>query len=219
MSTQDANFLEIEVKFLLPTVEPVKSAIFALGAEASPRVFETNIRYEDEATSFIQRKMLLRLRTDTRTTLTLKSQPSESDPDFKIHRELEVEVSDFNTMDAILKGLGYHQAQRYEKWRQTFRLKGTSLCIDSLPFGDFLEIEGPKAAIVDLARRIGMPWQGRILHNYLELFEVLRQIHRLPFQDVTFDNFKANPVDIKPHRHLFETHRISVAPPIDTDGD
>ena len=211
---QDIRFLEIEVKFLLTDIETVKKAIIGLGAKPGARVFETNIRYEDAATSFIQRKMLLRLRTDTKTTLTLKSQPPESDPDFKVHRELEVEVSDFNTMDAILKDLGYHQAQRYDKWRQTFKLNDTSLCIDSLPFGTFLEIEGPKTTIPDLARRIGMLWQRRILHNYLQLFEMLKQIHNLPFRDVTFDNFKAYPIDMELHRHLFETHRLAVDKPV-----
>jgi adenylate cyclase class 2 len=216
---QNTSFLEIEVKFLLTDIETVTNAILALGAEPSARVFETNIRYEDAARSFIQRRMLLRLRTDTRTTLTLKSQPPESDPDFKVHRELEVEVSNFNIMDAILKDLGYHQAQRYEKWRQTFRLKDISFCIDSLPFGDFLELEGPKAAIPDLASRIGMQWQRRILHNYLELFETLKQIHHLPFGDVTFDNFKTYPVDMALHRHLFERHRRSAAKPINADDE
>ena len=218
---QKTNFLEIEVKFLLTDIETVKNAIQTLGAEPSARVFETNIRYEDAAMSFIQRKMLLRLRTDTRTTLTLKSPPPESDTDFKVHRELEVEVSNFNTMDAILKSLGYHQAQRYEKWRQTLRLKEKeiSFCIDSLPFGDFLEIEGPRTAIPDLASRIGMQWQRRILHNYLEIFEALKQIHNLPFHDVTFDNFKAYPVDMQRHRHLFETHCSSEDMPINTVDD
>jgi adenylate cyclase class 2 len=216
---QNANFLEIEVKFLLSAVEPTQTAILDLGAEPSPRVFETNIRYEDAANTFRQRKMLLRLRTDTKTTLTLKSQPPQADPDFKVHHELEVDVSNFNTMDAILKGLGYHQAQRYEKWRQTFRLNDTSFCIDSLPFGDFLEIEGPRAAISDLARRIGLPWQRRILYNYLEIFDTLKQIHKLPFGDVTFENFKATAVDIEVHRHLFETHAIAAATPTNADDE
>ena len=216
---QANNFLEIEVKFLLTAVPPIKTALLGLGAKPSPRVFETNIRYEDAATSFIQRKMLLRLRADTRTTLTLKSPPPESDPDFKVHHELEVEVDNFSTMDAILKGLGFHQAQCYEKWRQTFTLKDTSFCIDTLPFGDFLEIEGAKTMIPDLARRIGLRWEQRILHNYLEIFGVIKNLYGLPFRDVTFDNFKATPVDIEQHRHVFETQPGSAAKPSDArDG-
>ena len=201
--------LEVEVKFFLSEVEPIRNTILGLGAKAFPRGFETNIRFEDANESFVRRKMLLRLRTDTKTTLTLKSPPPESDPNFKVNMELEVEVSDFNTMEAILQGMGFHRTQCYEKWRQTLVLGNTIFCIDTLPFGNFLEIEGAKAVIPDLSGRIGLQWSRRILFNYLEIFEFLKREHDLPFTDVTFENFENCPVDLEPYRHHFE----KAAPP------
>jgi adenylate cyclase class 2 len=204
------DFIEIEVKFFLADPQQVKRTLLGLGAKPSERVFETNVRYEDANASFIRRKMLLRLRrTDTKTTLTLKSRPPKPDPDFKMHRELEVEVSDFDTMDAILKDLGYRQAQCYEKWRQTLALGDVTVCLDSLPFGDFLEIEGPKPAIPKLARRIGLAWRRRILFNYLEIFEALKQAHHLPFTDVTFENFRNASVAINALLHRFEGRNVA----------
>jgi len=197
--------LEVEVKFFLPAIEPIRQAILGLGATASPRGFETNIRFEDASESFVRRKMLLRLRTDTKTTLTLKSPPPESDLNFKVNKELEVEVSDFDTMEAILQGMGFHRAQCYEKWRQTLVLGNTIFCIDTLPFGNFLEIEGAKAAIPDLSGRIGLPWNRRILFNYLEIFEFLKREYDLPFTDVTFENFENRPVDMEQYRQHFES--------------
>jgi len=196
--------LEVEVKFFLTAVEPIRDAILGLGATASPRVFETNLRFEDAGESFVRRKMLLRLRTDIKTTLTLKSPPPEVDHDFKVHKELEVEVSDFNTMKAILQGIGFHQAQCYEKWRQTLVLGDTMFCIDTLPYATFLEIEGSKASIPDLAGRIGLQWNQRILLNYLEIFEILKREHNLPFTDATFENFEGSPISMEPLRHRFE---------------
>jgi len=199
--------LEIEVKFFLTAVEPVRTAILQLGATPSPRVFETNIRYEDASTSFVQRKMLLRLRADAKTTLTLKSPPPKADPHFKVHKELEVEISDFDTMDAILQNIGFHRAQCYEKWRQTLVLGGTFFCIDTLPFGEFLEIEGPRKAISDLADRLGLKWHRRILFNYLEIFEALKHEHNLAFSDVTFENFRHAPPAMEMNPRRFEAGR------------
>jgi len=39
--------LEIEVKFYLSDVNPIRSRIIELGADPKGRVFETNLRFED----------------------------------------------------------------------------------------------------------------------------------------------------------------------------
>ncbi|UCF93620.1 MAG: class IV adenylate cyclase [Desulfobacterales bacterium] len=190
--------LEIEVKFHLPDVTVTRNRILELGALAGGRVFETNIRFEDHEHSLIHHKALLRLRRDRKATLTYKSEPPIKDDEVKILKELEVEVSDFATTRQILESLGYHQEQVYEKWRETFTLDRTRFSIDNMPFGDFLEIEGAKADIRDMADQLGMPWERRILLNYLELFDHLRTKLNLSFTDVTFRNFERirfNPAD------------------------
>ena len=72
----------------------------------------------------------------------------------------------------------------------------TVLCLDQMPFGDYLEIEGPKAAIRDVASRLGLPWRQRILKNYLEMFSILQERLQLPFSDITFANFADVRLDI-----------------------
>jgi adenylate cyclase class 2 len=136
------EYIETEVKFHLTDVEPVRNTIIKLGADSKGRVFETNLRYENKNNDLIKSKSLLRLRKDTKTTLTFKSGLESEDNEFKSLRELEVEVSDFNRMKLILEALGFHKEQIYEKYRETLILNGTTLCIDAMPFGNFLEIEG-----------------------------------------------------------------------------
>jgi len=196
--------LEIEIKFFLEKPGQVRERIIAMGAHSLGRCFETNIRFEDETHRLIQQKSLLRLRRDRKTTLTFKSESSETDHEFKVFTEYEVEVDDFEVMRRLLESLGFHKAQVYEKWRETFRIGGSTLCIDEMPFGPFLEIEGNRSNIRTLATDLGFSWQKRILWNYLALFEVLRRQHRLPFMDVTFENFQNIRLDIKPHLPLFE---------------
>jgi adenylate cyclase class 2 len=190
------NQLEIEVKFCLSEVDAARKRILAMGATSGGRFLETNIRFEDGTKSLKAQGILLRLRKDNRTTLTLKSRPSEPDKDFKVHRELEVQVDDFDTCRAILEGLGFSPEQIYEKWRETFSVGDTKLLIDTTPYGVLLEIEGQRSDIRNIADQLELKWQERILLNYLEIFEIVRQEQSLPFNDMTFDNFKLRPVDI-----------------------
>lgn len=196
--------LETEVKFFLPDVNPIRRRIIEIGADFKGRVFETNLRFEDDDKRLIQKKSLLRLRKDIKTTLTFKSEPPFKDDQFKTLREFEVEVSDFSGMKQILESLGFHEEQVYEKWRETFVLSNTHLCLDTMPYGDFLEIEGPKQHIKDLASRIGLKWPKRILLNYLTIFDVIRKQLNLGFSDVTFENFKNIRFDLAEYPGLLD---------------
>jgi len=196
--------LEIEVKFYITDIESVRNRITELGAVCQGKVFESNIRYEDADNTLIKKKSLLRLRKDSSAKLTFKSEPPVKDNQFKIHRELEVEVSDFSVMHQILDALGYHKEQVYEKWRETFILNNTHFCIDNMPYGDFLEIEGEKTAIRDMADKISLKWEKRILINYIRIFDIVRQEMNLSFSDITFDNFKNIRVDHSRFLHRIE---------------
>ncbi|UCD89784.1 MAG: class IV adenylate cyclase [Desulfobacterales bacterium] len=198
------NHLEIEVKFYLSDISAIRYCIIELGAENRGQVFETNIRFEDDGKNLIRNKSLLRLRKDTKTTLTYKSEPRSKDNQYKIFRELEVEVSHFSTMKRILESLGFREEQRYEKRRETFILKDTLLCLDSMPYGDFLEIEGSKEQIKKLALQIGMRWEKRIVLNYLAIFDIIRKKTNVPYSKITFDNFKNINVNMNQYLHLIE---------------
>ena len=188
--------LEIEVKFYLPDIESMPRRIFELGAESKGRVFENNVRYEDENNTLIRKKSLLRLRRDAKTILTFKSSPPIASTEFKTFNELEVEVSDFETMNQILEKLGLHPEQIYEKWRETLILDQTGFYLDMMPYGTFLEIEGSEKEIRTYAAKLGLGWDKRILLNYLDIFEIIRQKLRLKFKDLTFKNFESVRVDM-----------------------
>lgn len=199
--------LEIEVKFYLSDMDAIRNRILKLGAVSRGRIFETNLRFDDADNSLIEKKSLLRLRRDTKTILTFKSEPPFKNDQFKILKELEVEVSDFATMKHILESLGFREEQVYEKWRETFRLNSANLCLDTMPYGDFLEIEGQKEDIKELAYRIGLKWQKRILLNYLAIFDVIKSKSNLPFYDVTFSNFINIRFDLAEYLDLLEVNR------------
>ncbi len=196
--------LETEVKFFIDTMPPLRQALLALGARSLGRHFEVNLRLEDACRSLRTRGSMLRLRRDRRTTLTFKSRPAQDSSEFKVAEELEVEVDNFETMRHILAKLGFTPVQSYEKWRETLQLQGANCCLDEMPYGSFLEIEGPPEAIRALSTTLGLAWERRIRITYLHIFEILRQHLRLPFGDLTFAHFKGHPDPLRPLLGLME---------------
>jgi adenylate cyclase class 2 len=188
--------LETEIKFYFDDLSSIRQRLVEMGAHSKGRSFESNIRFEDRHRNLKKQRSLLRLRQDRKVRLTYKSKPLENDDQFKILKELEVEVSDFDTMHHILEALGFHREQVYEKWRETLVLDRTHFCLDSMPFGNFLEIEGPKQDIQKFAVRLDLAWSQRIRLNYLEIFEMLKDRLQLDFFDLTFDNFRHVKMDL-----------------------
>jgi adenylate cyclase class 2 len=91
--------------------------------------------------------------------------------------------------------LGFIQERIYEKWRETFMLENICFCIDKMPFGDFIEIEGDKEKIIQYTSLLNIDWGKRILLNYLDLYEIAKKELNLSFSDITFENFKTVRTD------------------------
>jgi adenylate cyclase, class 2 len=208
------NPVETEVKFHLPDPPAVRTRLLSLGARSLGRSHERNIRFENEAKGLRRAGNLLRLRRDRKSTLTYKCAPAQADPEFKQFTELEVDVSDFDTMRLILASLGFHPEQVYEKWRETLVIDNTTFCLDELPFGNFLEIEGPKEHIRDFAGRLALEWGRRILLNYLEIFEIIRADQGLSFSDATFANVTGRTLDLTPFLPRMEAGRRARQPSV-----
>ena len=202
--------IEIEVKFLLTDIRYLRTKILDLGARSQGRFLEQNLRFEDINNTLKDRKCLLRLRNDQKSTLTFKSPPTEGSREVKILKELEVEVSDFEGMRRILESTGFHCEQVYEKWRETLTIQDVHFCLDTMPYGNFLEIEGDEKQIKQYSRRLGLQWDRRILANYLEIFDIIKKELDLKFTDVTFDNFKNIEVDLEPYLHLLQVGKKSM---------
>ncbi len=209
------SFVEIEVKFHVADTRRLREQLAAIGAVCGTRARETNIRFEDSQNGLYRQNALLRLRKAEIITLTYKSKPADTDgsggesagpPDFKILNEVEVVVDDFDGMHRILEALGFHAEQIYEKIRETWTLEQTRICLDEMPFGVFMEIEGPPEAIRKAAGLLGLIWSERILCNYLQMFEIIKTGEKLAFSDVTFENFQNIPVDLNRYLPSFYTH-------------
>lgn len=147
---------EIEKKYRLTRerLEPLRLRLKESGAEDAGEEFEENTIYTGPGLDARSRVLRLR-RVQGRALFTYKERdPSPSA--VKRQREEETEVSDADALAAILEALGYRAALVYEKRRATWRLDGTEVVIDELPFGLFLEIEGDEPAILSAEKLLGL---------------------------------------------------------------
>lgn len=196
--------VEIEVKFRVDDVARVRARLEGLGATSEGEVGEINFRYDDSSGRLMAARCLLRLRRDRRALLTFKRPRPDHGREFKVYDEYEVVVEDFDGMHLILTALGFERVQTYEKRREVFALSGVLVCIDRLPYGDFIEIEGAPAQIRETAHRLEFPWERRILANYLQIFEKLRRCCGFDFTDLTFANLPEPPSEARTIIQQFE---------------
>ncbi|NIS78887.1 MAG: CYTH domain-containing protein [Anaerolineales bacterium] len=177
---------EIEAKFLIHHLADFRRRVIAEGGQRlEPRTLERNLRFDTQDKKLSASHQVLRLRQDVHTLLTYKYAHTTEE-----RTEIEFEVNDFNAAKSLLEALGYQVVFIYEKYRETFTLDPTLIMLDELPFGFFIEIEGPsRESVHEMASTMNLMWKHRAKADYLTLFENLQARLKLPFRDATFANF------------------------------
>jgi adenylate cyclase, class 2 len=184
------NEQELEVKFLVSDLAGLARRLETLGATlVQPRIFESNLRFDDPKGSLTRSGQALRLRQDTRSILTYKG-TGRVEGDVNVRQEIEFSVSDYGAARRFLEALGYQVTVLYEKYRTSYDLDKVHVVLDELPYGKFAEIEGPSSeAIQATAARLGLVWALHSNDTYLGLFTRLRSTLRLNMRDLSFANF------------------------------
>ncbi|MBW8012011.1 MAG: class IV adenylate cyclase [Chloroflexi bacterium] len=182
---------ETEVKFYLDDPAGLEKRLSDSGAQLKrSRTFEYNLRFDTPDRELTQGHRVLRLRKDDTVHLTYKG-PSETASGATSRQEIEFTVSDFETAQKFIEALGYEIRVIYEKYRTTYSLGELEIVLDELPFGHFMEIEGPDAASIHaVAEKLGLEWEARLLTSYLALFKNVKKSLGLKFRDLTFANFE-----------------------------
>ncbi|MEM9951379.1 MAG: class IV adenylate cyclase [Chloroflexota bacterium] len=181
---------EIEVKLYYDDLSSLEETIQANGGDlVQDRIYERNIRYDRPDGSMTSKGVVLRLREDNAVKLTYK-EPGIIERGIITREELEVEVGDFDTMQAILGKFGYYPSMLYEKYRTIYACHGAHIMLDELPYGNFVEIEGSKDAIEMVINKLGLDHVERRDSSYAKLFDYVKHHLELSFQDLTFENFE-----------------------------
>lgn len=180
--------MEHEAKFPLPDRPGLERLLHGLGRLRTPWHFESNTVY-DRCGELAEGHRLLRLRRALTCTLTFKEPvPGSGGNGVKSRREHETQIDDPLAMDAILRGLGYAPRLRYEKFRSVWELPRGLICLDILPFGEFLEIEALPERIGPVARSLGLDPGAAMGESYHVLHRSWRRENGLDAcEDFVFD--------------------------------
>lgn len=184
--------VEVEIKLRAASAAEATRRLQKLRARLhEKRHFEENTLYDDGARSLQRRGDLLRLRLrhDTKGGfLTYKGPPPRLLPGAKVRTEIEVHIDEPVSFDRILKRIGFLPAYRYQKYRTVYKVGNLLVSLDELPFGCFLELEGPKRSIDAVARRLGYKPEEHIVINYRSLHIQHLRERGLPDQDLLFSH-------------------------------
>lgn len=147
--------VELEKKYRLTETqrEQVLADLKEFGAEYQGEDDEENIICGSDA--LMELNAVVRIRKTGRRMLLTFKQRMPGISDIKHQIEEETEIADADSMMRILGHLGIEPKLIYEKRRRTWKFRDVEVVIDELPFGLYMEIEGPMMAIREAEMLIG----------------------------------------------------------------
>ncbi len=169
---------EIEVKFQLKKREKVIEKIKSMNGHLIKKpVFQRTYGFFYADGSNIEKGLFPRVRVDnpgekdSSSIFTLKVKEKEDNNYFR-RKEYETVVNNYEAIINSLKELGFVDIRIFDKIREEWEIPGceVEITIDSLPFGDFIEIEGEEKNIEEAIKRIGIEGE-RITKAYLGVYQ------------------------------------------------
>jgi adenylate cyclase class 2 len=184
------DYQEREAKFYIQDLDALIERVRMTGAVlVQPRLLETNLRLDTPEGDLRKAGRILRIRKDDKVRVTYKDNARNEDG-VVARTEIEFIADSFEITRKFFEALGYPVSVIYEKYRQVYRIGDVEVMLDELPFGDFIEIEGPNNTLIEgVAQMLGLDLSRMVETNYLGLFERARQNMHFDFRDLTFDNF------------------------------
>lgn len=179
---------EIEAKFFVRDLAVIEYRLQQAGAlRTVERVFERNLRFDTKDGTLGRERQALRLRQDVNSVMTFKG-PARAGESVSMREEIEFLVSDFDAARRLLEALGFVVSIIYEKYRTTYTFRDVEVVLDELPFGFFVEIEGPNAGSIQrAAEELKLDWEARSSASYLALFFQFRTARKLSARNITFE--------------------------------
>lgn len=129
----------------------------------------------------------IRLRTNgEKTTLTIKEIHDNSKMNAK---EIEVNVSDFETTNLLLEELGYNHRNYQENLRQVFVLDGVEISIDSWPhIPPYAELEGKDLeSINEVLQKLGVDKNNITMLDVTSIYKDIYGIDIMSISELKFE--------------------------------
>lgn len=164
----------------------VRDRLNELGADRDERLYQEDTYYNAPDRDFAETDEALRIRRvrpggvgDEEATARVTYKGPLLEAESKSREEFETGVDDGETMDRILRGLGYDPTATVSKDRETYSLDGYTVTLDSVEgLDEFVEVETEiESADIEDARdggravldRLGLDPDEQIQTSYLGL--------------------------------------------------
>jgi len=185
--------MEVELKVPVENLDEFANKAEKLGYElVQPRHLESNVLYDYPDRSLSLTGCLLRVRDmGDKALFTFKGKAIAHER-YKVRPEEEVVCDDGEKLREILENVGFRAYYRYEKYRKEYRAPDAFLCLDEVPFGFFLELEGTPEGIENLAKALDLDPSTFIRRSYADLYAEHCRKGDKPFGDMIFERDDEN---------------------------
>lgn len=177
---------EIEIKFKIGSPGSIRKKLKNLGAKFLGKAFERTVRFDTKNKNLEEEGKFLRVRTGFKSVITFKRKIAKKNIGFKEREEIEFEILNPKEMEIILENLGFTKKLIMEKYREKWQWENAEIVIDKLPFGNFIEIEGNKKAIIKTARYLGLNLKDGITATYWDLWKDYRKKRGIRNENIVF---------------------------------
>lgn len=172
--------IEIELKIPLKNPKKFEGEIARLDAKFIREETHEDHYFQHPCRNFKSSDEALRLRiSDLGIVLSYKG-PKLSQ-EIKMRREIEVSVSDFNSITRILRALGFIEVATIHKQRKIYKYADYKIAVDKVyELGDYVEIETIVNSMEEkdyrisdlreLADKLGLSIKDNIVKSYLEIY-------------------------------------------------
>jgi predicted adenylyl cyclase CyaB len=167
--------IEVKIRISEAMLEGVEEKLHEIGfLPLSESTFEDNLLFDFPDRTLENSGCALRLRNyGDNYTLTYKG-PKKRDPLMKVRQEIETSVGSFDLTRSLLESIGLEVNFEYAKWRQKYQgawnNRSVEVCVDKTPVGVFVEIEGERESISQIADLLGWDSSDFITDNYVNLY-------------------------------------------------
>ena len=169
---------EIELKFFVDDLKPIRKSLLRIGAIKSWAGVEKDIFFDTVSGTFQKTRRALRIREyEGKTLLTYKEHKSKKN--VKICDEYQTEVGDAKEMTSILERLGFRVEGKYTKPRREYwDLPQVAITLDEYPFGKFVEIEASEKKIKEVAKKLNLDFSRTSTKSYRKLLDEHKNGHK-----------------------------------------
>jgi adenylate cyclase class 2 len=190
-----SNYVEKEIKLRINDLGLLINKLTTEKAVFIGKALQRTVRFDNQENSLESNGTFLRVRSGFENVITVKRKVKDDSGDVFKREEFETRVDDIEMIRKMLNALGFNREYVMEKYRMEWELDGVNISIDELPFGFFVEIEGEEKKIFEVAQKLNLDVNERIIVTYWDIFAEYKKEYDLIGENIEFERDHKSVID------------------------